>query len=322
MPADNPVSQSNIQQMVQSSYDRLISASRRASSGEWGEVLSLCVDFVVPALGVLSLVILAYFVARFASRVSSAPICKRIDETLGKFVGKLVFNVVMIATLMAVLSYFGVNVTSFAAILGAAGFAVGLAFQGTLSNFAAGILLLVFRPFKVGDMVVIAGITGKVNEIDLFTTTLDTTDNRRIIIPNSSISGNTIENVTHHAHRRVEITVGVAYDCSIDNTREALTKAAESIRPRLIDGPDRGYQVIMSNLGPHSVDWIVRFWGLTTEFHATRESLLSAIKTQLDLAGLRIPYPQLDVHFDALTNPAIFGAGDATRQRPRMRNAA
>ncbi len=149
MPAENPVSESNIQQMVQSSYDRLISATRSASTGEWGEVISLCVDFLIPALGVLSLVILAYFVARFASRVSSAPICKRVDETLGKFVGKLVFNVVMVGTLMAVLSYFGVNVTSFAAILGAAGFAIGLAFQGTLSNFAAGILLLVFRPSRL-----------------------------------------------------------------------------------------------------------------------------------------------------------------------------
>ncbi len=322
MPAENPVSESNIQQMVQSSYDRLISATRSASTGEWGEVISLCVDFLIPALGVLSLVILAYFVARFASRVSSAPICKRVDETLGKFVGKLVFNIVMVGTLMAVLSYFGVNVTSFAAILGAAGFAIGLAFQGTLSNFAAGILLLVFRPFKVGDMVVIAGITGKVNEIDLFTTTLDTTDNRRIIIPNSSISGNTIENVTHHAHRRVEITVGVAYDCSIDDTREALTKAVESIRSRLIDGPDRGYQIIMNNLGPHSVDWIVRFWGATADFGPTREALMAAVKTQLDLAGLRIPYPQLDVHFDGLNPPAILGTSEAAKQRPRMRNAA
>ena len=157
-----------------------------------------------------------YFVAKFLSRLASAPVKMKVDETLGKFTGKLVFYVLMIFVFIAVLGRVGVEVTSFAAIMAAAGFAIGLAFQGTLSNFASGVLLLVFRPFKVGDVINAAGITAKVYEIDLFTTTFDTPDNRRIVVPNSSIAGGTIENITFHGQRRLDVAVGVDYSADID----------------------------------------------------------------------------------------------------------
>lgn len=205
----------------------------------------------------------------------------------------------MIATAVSVIGQLGFNVTSFAAVLAAAGFAIGLAFQGTLSNFSAGVLLLVFRHFKVGDKVVLAGTLGTVYEIDLFSTAIDTTDNRRIILPNSSIAGNTIENMTYHVHRRIEVAVGIAYENDLMSSRVALTEAAESLGDLLIRGENRGYQVITSNLGPHSVEWLVRAWVKTSDVITAKEILTVAIKESLDASGLRIPFPQLDIHWQA-----------------------
>jgi small conductance mechanosensitive channel len=223
-------------------------------------------------------------------------VCHRIDQTLGKFAGKLTFYAIMIMIGMTILQTAEVNVSGFAAIIAAAGFAIGLAFQGTLSNFASGVLLLVFRPFKVGDMIQAAGVMGKVHEIDLFTTALDTPDNRRLIVPNSSIAGTTIENVTYHKHRRVDVIVGVAYAASLDETRRVLTASVEALGERLVTGENRGYQILLSNLGPHSVEWTVRAWANTSDFFATREMLTTEIKRQLDLHGLEIPFPQMQLH--------------------------
>ena len=151
--------------------------------GDLEQAWPLIQQYAWPAIQVLLLIIVAYMVAKFVSRIVSSPIRKRVDETLGKFVGNVVYYGIMISVLISVMGKFGFQVTSFAAILAAAGFAIGMAFQGTLGNFAAGIMLLVFRPFKVGDVVNAAGVTAKVNEIDLFTTVFDTPDNRRIIVP-------------------------------------------------------------------------------------------------------------------------------------------
>ncbi len=199
--------------------------------------------------------------------------------------------------------------------MAAAGFAIGLAFQGTLSNFSAGVLLLVFRPFKVGDLINAAGVMGKVNEIDLFTTTLDTPDNRRLIIPNSSISGGTIENVSYHKHRRVEVIVGVAYSASLDSTREALTAAAESLRHKLIDGEGRGYAIILGTLADSSVQWKVRFWVATADFFLVTELLTQEIKRRLDASGIQIPFPQMDVHLHRNESAEELAS---PRQRPRL----
>ena len=181
--------------------------------------------YLLPAITMLLVVIVAFMVAKFVARLVSSPVRKRVDETLGKFVGKMVYYAIMGSVLIAVLGKFGLEVTSFAAILAAAGFAIGMAFQGTLGNFAAGIMLLVFRPFKVGDVINAAGITAKVNEIDLFTTTFDTPDNRRIIVPNSAITASTIENVSHHSERRVDVHVGCDYAADLRQTREVLQRA-------------------------------------------------------------------------------------------------
>ena len=218
------------------------------------------VEYVAPSISALLILIVGYFVARTLARIFGNPVRRRVDETLGRFVSKLVFYVIMTCVLLAVLGMFGVNVTSFAAILGAAGFAVGLAFQGTLGNFAAGVLLLVFRPFKVGDVINAAGITAKVAELDLFTTVLDTPDNRRIVVPNGAIAGGTIENISYHSERRVDVPVGVDYSATVEQTRVVLTQAAESLSDKLLTGEGRGYQIVLGGLGDSSVNWTVRFW--------------------------------------------------------------
>lgn len=266
--------------------------------GDLSASRELLAQYAIPAISALLVLIVGYFIASFLARIVSAPIRKRVDETLGRFASKLVFYGMMISTILGVLGMFGINIASFAAVIAAAGFAIGLAFQGTLSNFAAGVLLLVFRPFKVGDVVNAAGVMGKIHEIDLFVTTFDTPDNRRIIVPNSSVTGGTIENITHHLHRRVEVPVGIAYKESVEASRAALTEAAESLENKIVRGEGRGYQILLVGLGASSVDWVVRCWCHRDDFFAVKEQLTAAIKNELDQAKLSIPFPQLDVHLD------------------------
>ncbi|MEO1526699.1 MAG: mechanosensitive ion channel domain-containing protein [Planctomycetota bacterium] len=267
-----------------------------------------------PACIGLAVLFIGYFVARYVSRIVSRPIQDRIDETLGRFIGTMIFYSIMAGLVASVAGTLGAQLGGLTAIVAAAGFAVGLAFQGTLSNFAAGVLMIVFRPFKVGDVVTVAGVTGKVNEIDLFTTTLDTPDNRRLIIPNSSISGTTIENTSFHAHRRVEVVVGVDYDANLDGTRQALQMAVEMFAQQTVQGEGRGNQIVLSNLADSAVEWKVRMWVNTADYWALSEALTAEVKRQLDAAKIGIPYPQLDVHMTRVDGGEAMGLS-----RPRMR---
>ncbi|MEM6365241.1 MAG: mechanosensitive ion channel domain-containing protein [Planctomycetota bacterium] len=292
--------------------------------GETAGVGDYVMNHLGPALmtaGVgLFIVFIGYLVAQYLMRLISRPICKRVDETLGKFVGKMVFYTVMLGVVGAVLSKLGAPLGGLAAMLAAAGFAVGLAFQGTLSNFASGVLMLVFRPFKVGDFISAAGVSGTVNEIDLFTTTLDTPDNRRIIVPNSSISGDTIENITHHAHRRIEVPVGVDYDADLQTTRAALQTAINQLAEHIIPGDNRGSAVVLAGLGDSAVNWKVRMWVNASEYWPMLEALTGEIKTQLDEAELGIPYPQMDVHVRNLSDAAeLTKSSTGDRLRPTRR---
>jgi small conductance mechanosensitive channel len=225
----------------------------------------------------------------------------RIDETLAKFLGRLARWGVLILVILACLSVFGVETTSFAAVLGSAGIAIGLAFQGTLGNFASGIMLLMFRPFQVGDVVTLDGVTGKVDEIELFTTTLDTFDNRRFIIPNGSVFGSTIENISFHDQRRVEVSVGVTYSADIDHTRQILLDAARQVPGML---PDPEPAVVLTGLGDSSVNWSVRVWARSEDFLSVQQATIRAVKLALDEAGLEIPFPQMDVNVSGMAGQA------------------
>lgn len=248
------------------------------------------------ALFVLVLMFLAWTISSWVSILVRSGLNRvKFDETLTKFIAKLVRWLILLLTGLTCLSYFGVETTSFAAVIGAAGLAIGLAFQGTLSNFAAGAMLLIFRPYKVGDVVNIAGNLGKVFEIELFTTAIDTFDNRRFIIPNSEIYGTVIENITYHAVRRVDVEVGTCYSADIDQTRSVLEKALESVDTIRHD-PEPA--VILLGLGASSVDWSVRGWAHGDDFLDAKQALIRAVKVELDQASIGIPFPQMDVHLD------------------------
>ena len=261
-----------------------------------GRGLELFQAYGVPAISALLILFVGYLLSGWAANIVLGSCNKaKLDLTIGKFFSRMAKWGVLLLTGIFVLGKFGIETASFAVILGAAGLAIGLAFSGTLSNFASGIMLLIFRPYKVGDVVNVAGQTGKIDELELFTTTMDTPDNRRIIIPNTAIFGAVIENITHHSTRRVDVNVGASYDADIDKTREVLTAAAKSVEG-VLDTPD--IQILLKELGGSSVDWVVRVWCNTADYWTIREAVIRAIKMHLDEANIGIPYPQMDVHLD------------------------
>jgi small conductance mechanosensitive channel len=313
----NQVNVSDLAQATEQTLSRITTGDLTSLSPY---VLKHLAPFVLIATCGLFVIFLGYLVAKYMSRIASRPICRRVDETLGIFVGKAIFYTIMLGVIGAVLSKLGAPLAGLTTMLAAAGFAIGLAFQGTLSNFAAGVLMLVFRPFKVGDMINAGGVTGKVNEIDLFTTTLDTPDNRRIIVPNSAIAGGTIENVTYHPHRRIEVAVGVEYAADQDRTRAALEAAVAMLSAKTIPGEGRGSAVILAGLGDSSVQWKVRMWVNAKDFWSMTEALTGEVKRQLDAAHISIPFPQLDVHIRDNNHSDVEQASQA-KIRPLRRAA-
>ncbi len=260
------------------------------------EGLFLAEYYGLRAMFVLVLLILAWTVSGWLSNLTRSALHRiKFDETLSKFIAKFVRWLVLGMVALGCISKFGIETTSFAAVIGAAGLAVGLAFQGTLSNFAAGAMLLIFRPYKVGDVINTAGILGVVNEIALFTTEIDTFDGRRIIVPNGSIFGSVIENVTYHSRRRVDIGVGTAYEADIDQTRQILEEAIATV-PKVLTDPKPA--VVLQGLGASSVDWSVRGWANNDDYGEVKQALIRAVKISLDKARIGIPYPQMDVHVD------------------------
>ncbi len=258
--------------------------------------------YLQPLVGFLLFIIAGWFVAGIVRRAIRRNLEKtNLDVTLTRFASNVTYYIILIVALIAGLQKFGVSTASFAAVLGAAGLAIGLAFQGALSNFAAGIMLVVFRPFKVGDVIEAAGAKGKVYAIQLFTTEIDTPDNRRFILPNKDVFGSKIENITYHDTRRVDVSVGTDYPADLNETREVLVEAAESIEQRL---PDKDVVVYLDSLGDSSINWAVRVWSEAADYWDVREQLTHEIKSRLDDAEIGIPYPQMDVHVDSLNGSA------------------
>lgn len=249
-----------------------------------------------PVLLAIVLIVAVLFIAGWIRRMTTKA-CRKanVEETLARFLGNMIRYLVLFAGGIAILGTLGVETTSFAAVLAAAGFAIGMALSGMLGNVAAGVMLLFFRPFKVDDVVNAGGVTGKIIEIGLFTTAFDTPDNRRIIVPNGSIFGGTIENVSFHDTRRVAVSVGTDYGADIDKTREVLMAAAKACENVLTD-PEPG--VVLTGLGGSSIDWSVRVWVNASDFWGVTDQLTRDVKYALDNAGVGIPFPQMDVHMD------------------------
>lgn len=216
-----------------------------------------------------------------------------LDDTLARFFARIVFVGVIVFAVLAALSKFGVETASFVVVLGAVGFAFGFALQGSLSNFAAGVMLLVFRPFKMGDYVDVAGVAGSVKEIDLFTTTLSTPDNVKIIVGNGAIFGSTIKNYSAYDTRRCDLAIGIGYSSDIE---KALSVMDELIKgdSRVLEEPV--HQLAVSELADSSVNFVVRMWCAKEDYWALKFDMTRAIKEAFDSEGIEIPFPQRTVH--------------------------
>jgi small conductance mechanosensitive channel len=216
-----------------------------------------------------------------------------VDSSLVPFVSGAVYYLALTAVVLAVLSLFGIQTTSVIAVLGAASLAVGLALQGTLSNFAAGTMLLLFRPFRLGNWVEVAGVAGSVQEIGLFSTVLHTADNVRITLPNSSVYGDTIKNYSANETRRNDLVVGISYDDDIARALETI-QSVLAADPRVLRDPEP--VVAVAELADSSVNLVVRPWCAGTDYWGLRFDLTRRLKEALEEAGCSIPYPQRDVH--------------------------
>ena len=216
-----------------------------------------------------------------------------IDDTLTGFLSNLARYVILIVTVLAVLAQFGIETTSLIAVLGAASLAIGLAMQGTLSNVAAGVMLLFFRPFKTGDFVEAAGIAGSVKSITLFVTELATPDNVQILVPNSQIWGTVVKNYSHHTTRRVDLILGIDYADDIDKAQAVVQQVVNADSRVLVDPAP---MVVVGNLGESSVDLIIRVWCEAGDYWPVKFDLTKTLKQQFDAEHLTIPFPQRTVH--------------------------
>ncbi len=216
-----------------------------------------------------------------------------VDPLIIGFSSSIAYMAMMAFVVMATLGQIGIQTTSFIAILGAAGLAIGLALQGSLANFAAGFLLIIFRPFKEGDVIEAAGVTGKVDVIQIFTTTLKTPDNKIIIIPNAKLGGDNIINYSAQATRRVDMVVGVSYDADLKEVRTILEDIVAKDE-RILKTPE--HLIAVGELADNSVNFYVRVWVNSADYWNVYFDANETVKTRLDEAGIGIPYPQRDVH--------------------------
>jgi small conductance mechanosensitive channel len=242
--------------------------------------------------------ILIFVIGKKVAKIITALFVKmmkksKIDETLIKFLDDVIYGMLFVVIVLAALNNLGVNTTSFVAILGAAGLAVGLAFKDTFANIGAGVLLIVFRPFKVGDFVQTAGESGVVEEINLFSVRMKTGDNKQIIIPNSSIIGGNITNFSAKETRRVDFVFGIGYEDDL--------KLAKSTLEEIINADERVLKdpatfVAVSELADSSVNFVVRAWVNSADYWGVYFDTLEKVKLTFDEKNISIPYPQMDVH--------------------------
>ena len=216
-----------------------------------------------------------------------------IDATLVNFLESIIYYTFLIVVIIATAGQLGINTTSIITIVGAAGLAIGLALKDSLSNFASGVMLILFRPFRVGDFVTAGGVSGTVVSIALFNTTLNTPDNQRVIVPNSGITSSVITNVTANDTRRVDLVIGIGYDDDIKKAKEVLKRIIQE-EDRILDTPKA--KIAVSELADSSVNFVVRPWVKTSDFWDVYFDLTEKIKITFDEEGISIPYPQQDVH--------------------------
>lgn len=257
-------------------------------------LVNLATAWGLQLIGAIAVLVIGRWIAGWARRLVMRVMARGdVDATLVPFVAGMVYYLILAFVAVAALGMVGVQTASMVAVLGAAGLAVGLALQGTLSNFAAGVMLLIFRPFRVGDYIEAGGTAGTVSSVGLFATTLNTPDNVRIVVPNGTVYGNTIKNYAANETRRNDMVVGISYDDDIGQAIDAVRQVLHN-DPRVLTDP--APVVAVSGLGDSSVDIVVRPWCKKEDYWDLRFHLTQALKEQLEAAGCSIPYPQRDVH--------------------------
>jgi len=251
---------------------------------EWG--LNLVLAVVIFIVG--------RWIAQWVTSMVGKALAKTdMEDTLERFLCNIVYTALLAVVVIAAIGQLGVETTSVLAIFGAAGLAVGLALQGSLSNFAAGVLIVAFRPYKVGDFIEAGGEAGTVVEVQIFTTVLNSGDNKKIIVPNAQVMSGTITNYSTNGTRRVDLVFGIGYDDDIDK--------AYSVLKRILDADDRilkdpAYGIALNELADSSVNFNVRPWVNSSDYWGVYNDLTEQVKRKFDEAGLSIPYPQQDVH--------------------------
>ena len=251
-------------------------------------------EYGLKVVGALAIFVVGRWVAKLLSRLAAKALAKaRIDKTLVRFTENLSYVVLLVFVVVAALATAGVETTSFIAVLGAAGLAIGLALQGSLANFAAGVLMIIFKPMKVGDFVEIGGIKGTVQEIQIFNTLIDTPDNIRAIIPNAKVTSDNIKNYSTNGTRRVDLVIGVSYEDDLRKAQEVMERVLANDSRVLKDPPAK---VAVFELAESSVNFVVRPWVRAADYWDVYFDTTARIKMALDAAGITIPFPQRDIH--------------------------
>lgn len=244
--------------------------------------------------------VLIFFVGKFivggiSKSVENVMTKRGVDPTIGKFVKNILHYTGLMVIIIAALGELGIQTASFVAVIGAAGLAVGLALQGSLSNFASGVLIILFRPIRVGDFVEVAGTSGAVKEISLFTTTLTSPDNKTIIVANSSVLNNNIVNYSTADQRRVDLKIGISYGSSMQLAKDTLHQIAAE-EERILK--DKDLRIAVAELGDSSVNIVFRSWVNSADYWDVYFDLTEKVKLRFDELGIEIPFPQMDVHLN------------------------
>jgi small conductance mechanosensitive channel len=262
--------------------------------GLWQQVQGAGMDFALKAL----VAIIIFYVGRMVARLITKGLhnlmqSREVDKILETFVCNLIYWMLMTFIIIAAMSQLGIQTTSLIAVMGAAGLAVGLALQGALGNFAAGVLIVMFRPYRVGDYVEAAGIAGTILQVQILTTMLKTADNKLIVVPNGQIMSGIITNYSAHETRRVDMVVGVSYEDDIDKVRATIQELIDADE-RILKDPE--CLIAVSELADSSVNFTVRPWVKGADYWGVKFDLTEAIKKRFDKDGISFPFPQQDVH--------------------------
>ena len=273
-------------------------ANNIAAGFDWNQILNFMKTQGLDLAINVAIAIVIFYVGKLAVGLLVRGMRKvmqrqEVDKTLETFVSNLVRMVLMVVVIIAAIGQVGIQTTSFIAIFGAAGLAVGLALQGSLSNFASGVLIVMFRPYKVGDFVEAAGIAGVVEQVQILTTVLRTGDNKQIIVPNGQIMDSIITNYSAKDTRRVDMVVGVSYDDDLDKVRATIDELIAADE-RILSDP--APTVAVSELADSSVNFVVRPWVKSADYWGVMFDLTEAIKKRFDKEGISFPFPQQDVH--------------------------